>query len=669
MTQLRAIYSLLALVAALFGLQQTAYCSSRSSSDYKAKNIPGTWQRINNLPPFGPEDTFPAAGAQLLLTDGSVLVQNFNFPHTGEVWKLTPDEFGSYVNGTWTQIASLPEGYSPYLFASAVLPDGRVIIEGGQYNGPVYDQELTSLGAIYDPVADSWTMVNPPEFFANGVTGIPFLPIGPAQSVVLEDGTFMLADALSLQAALLDAKTLTWKPVGHNKFDVNTNEGWTLLPNGKVLAVDTFVAGPYSDTLPGNSELFNPKTGFWSATDDTFLVPLTDFVTGTIGPQVLRPDGTVFVVGGYYTGNTAIYNSASATWSPGPVLPFAGTAQVGSVPVVIIDPPNGAAGTYSAKRGGQPVSQGDFNVSGLIVPTVPANADTPVAPLPPNSIALIATDGFGTNTLNKGANAVAAGAIGCIFYDSTGNDFSSNINGSSEVPSVMVPYSTGQLFLANLDGLFGTMTIEAADAAVGYAAQSGPGALLRNGNVLFAVSKWGENGGEAPTKFFEFDGTALYEQSAVTTAEVFPSANFGMLVLPTGQIMMTDSFTLAVEIYTPGDSSYDKDWAPVIHKAPKKVHRGKTYKIEGVRFNGMSQGAMFGTNYQSATNYPLVRITNSETGHVFYARTHDHSYMGVASDKKVHTYFDVPADIELGKCVLEVVANGIPSKPYHIHVK
>ena len=51
-------------------------------------------------------------------------------------WKLTPDEFGSYVNGTWTQLASLPDGYSPLYYASAVLPDGRVIIEGGEYNSP-----------------------------------------------------------------------------------------------------------------------------------------------------------------------------------------------------------------------------------------------------------------------------------------------------------------------------------------------------------------------------------------------------------------------------------------------------------------------------------------------------------------------------------------------------
>lgn len=43
--------------------------------------------------------------------------------------------------------------------------------------------------------------------------------------------------------------------------------------------------------------------------------------------------------------------------------------------------------------------------------------------------------------------------------------------------------------------------------------------------------------------------------------------------------------------------------------------------------------------------------------------------MGVASNKKVHTTFDVPATIEKGESTLEVVANGIPSKPFQIVVE
>jgi hypothetical protein len=64
-----------------------------------------------------------------------------------------------------------------------------------------------------------------------------------------------------------------------------------------------------------------------------------------------------------------------------------------------------------------------------------------------------------------------------------------------------------------------------------------------------------------------------------------------------------------------------------------------------------------------------VRITNKSTGHVFYAKTHDHSTMAVATGAAlVSTNFDVPAGMEMGASSLEVVANGIPSLAVSITV-
>jgi hypothetical protein len=72
---------------------------------------------------------------------------------------------------------------------------------------------------------------------------------------------------------------------------------------------------------------------------------------------------------------------------------------------------------------------------------------------------------------------------------------------------------------------------------------------------------------------------------------------------------------------------------------------------------------------QTATNYPLVRIANNKTGHVFYARTHDHSSMGVATGSTtVSTNFDVPTTMETGASSLVVVANGIPSQAVNVTV-
>jgi hypothetical protein len=50
---------------------------------------------------------------------------------------------------------------SPLYFASAVLKDGRVFVAGGEYND---GQQVQLLAAeIYDPMADSWTVLSTPS--------------------------------------------------------------------------------------------------------------------------------------------------------------------------------------------------------------------------------------------------------------------------------------------------------------------------------------------------------------------------------------------------------------------------------------------------------------------------------------------------------------------------
>jgi hypothetical protein len=134
-------------------------------------------------------------------------------------------------------------------------------------------------------------------------------------------------------------------------------------------------------------------------------------------------------------------------------------------------------------------------------------------------------------------------------------------------------------------------------------------------------------------------------------------------VLPTGEVLVGGS-----EVYT-SSGTYSQSWAPTITSSPSTVVRGMTYKISGTQFNGLSQAAAFGDEFETATNYPLVRITNNSTHHVFYAKTHNHSTMGVATGSAiVSTNFDVPASAETGASTLEVVANGIPSIAVNVTV-
>jgi hypothetical protein len=285
------------------------------------------------------------AGNALQLTDGTIMVQEYG---TSNWWKLTPDEHADYNHGTWSQLASattpaLPEDYAPFEFAAAVLKDGRVIVEGGEYtfSKGVRKKTFTNQGAIYDPVLNSWEPVPAPcrmDSKGKCEPNTEWKIIGDGPSIVLPDGTFMLGAVYSTKVALLDVPTMTWTIVSpKGKFDKNYEEGWTLLPpipkvnglpnpeDGNVLTVDAYLGAPAmgsKDYLENNSEIYDPATKEWTSAGDT-KKPLTntlitcDGVTGghEVGPAVLRPDGTVFATGAGTcgAGHTAIYLPSAGT--------------------------------------------------------------------------------------------------------------------------------------------------------------------------------------------------------------------------------------------------------------------------------------------------------------------------------------------------------------------
>ena len=223
----------------------------------------GTW--FSGSMPSGT----PALSNPLLLGDGTVIAHQ---SCTGNWWKLTPDINYNYAAGTWAPIASMPAGHTPRFFSSAVLPDGRVIVEGGEYNTGCAAQ-WTNKGSIYNPWTNSWDVVPPPAGWAN---------IG-YQSIVLANGTYMQADVIVKQAALFDPSSLGWTATGAGKFDSYDEESLTLLPNNKVLTVDAYVG---TGTCGTNTELYNPATGAWSSAGDT-VAHLADCNNGStfeIGP-------------------------------------------------------------------------------------------------------------------------------------------------------------------------------------------------------------------------------------------------------------------------------------------------------------------------------------------------------------------------------------------------
>ena len=201
--------------------------------------------------------TQPTAGryANGLLDDrrATVLAQTYS----ASTWyRYTPDSTGGYSDGTWAQVATLPAGYGPTAFASAVLADGRLAISGGEYNTPgQFDLQLTNLGAVYDPVANKWTAIGHPRGWGW---------IGDSPASVLPDGRFLVGQKLTKQDAVLDPKTLHWTKLGDaGKSDFNAEEGYTLLPDGTILTADVKNAP--------NSERYNATTGQWKSAGSTIV--------------------------------------------------------------------------------------------------------------------------------------------------------------------------------------------------------------------------------------------------------------------------------------------------------------------------------------------------------------------------------------------------------------
>ena len=150
-----------------------------------------------------------------------------------------------------------------------------------------------------------------------------------------------------------------------------------------------------------------------------------------------------------------------------------------------------------------------------------------------------------------------------------------------------------------------------------------------NGNVVVEASPFSGTF-SPPSNFYEWNGTTLNAFPAPPDAVSTPSFAGHLLVLPNGQIMYTD-FTTDVEFLT-STGTFQSTWQPTIKSvATTLIHGSTNNPISGTQFNGLSQANAYGDDFQDATNYPLVRITNNATGHAFYCKTHGHGTMGVAT--------------------------------------
>ena len=102
----------------------------------------GTWNGLNNQPSFNAE-------MMLLLTDGTVMCHEFQ---TNRWHALKPDANGSYRNGSWSSLASMPD--------NAGIPAAF----GGPTNAPTFFASAVLATALFSSPAASitWLSTRPP---------------------------------------------------------------------------------------------------------------------------------------------------------------------------------------------------------------------------------------------------------------------------------------------------------------------------------------------------------------------------------------------------------------------------------------------------------------------------------------------------------------------------
>ena len=205
-----------------------------------------------------------------------------------------------------------------------------------------------------------------------------------------------------------------------------------------------------------------------------------------------------------------------------------------------------------------------------------------------------------------------------------------------------------------------------------------PACLLPSGKVVFLAGTTAPDGG-----YFSQNPVALEYNPAASpmpatmpkldAQPALPAANYtwqsAFLLLPTGQ-MLCSGQTNTLLLYTPDASEQPQAaWRPNGVSIPATMVPGRSYNLSGKQINGLSQAVCYGDDGGMATNYPIVKLTNSATGQVRYARTSNFSTMGIATGSATQTCtVQIPGGLALGPWHLQVIANGIASDVVNVQL-
>lgn len=205
------------------------------------------------------------------------------------------------TSGTWALTGSM--NAERYGASAVLLKDGRVLVAGGISTGST----LLAAAEIYDPTTGTWSPTGPMK-----------MPRVYYVATLLRNGKVLVAGgcttagctAATATAELYDPNSGAWRATAK----MSTPRYFfaaTALPNGNVLVEGGCNKGNCM-TVTTTAEVYNPRTGQWSATGA--MKTGRDYHTAT-----LLANGKVLVTGGYTVAGASnsaeIFDPATATWT------------------------------------------------------------------------------------------------------------------------------------------------------------------------------------------------------------------------------------------------------------------------------------------------------------------------------------------------------------------
>ena len=245
--------------------------------------------------------------AALLLRDGKVLVaggETSPNSYTG----ISSAELYDPVTGNWTLTGSMNAAVYTYNQVATLLPNGKVLVMGGQgTNG----YSTISGAELYDPATGVWTPTRSMNYARVYHT-----------STLLRTGKVLVAGGyngttLNNTAELYDPNTELWTLTGTNSVAF-INATATLLPNGKVLVAGGHTS-PTGYSATSAAELYDPATGLWTQTSNSM------YTARYAHTATLLADGKVLVTGGSdSSGNSLssaeLFDPATGLWTTNGVM-------------------------------------------------------------------------------------------------------------------------------------------------------------------------------------------------------------------------------------------------------------------------------------------------------------------------------------------------------------